>query len=134
MYLLDTNVISELRHGKPKQSIEVRTWAATESLSRFYLSVITLLELEKGIQSLERRTPPEGSAIRGWFDGVRSKFAGRILPFTEHAAMICASFDKQNRDAMIAATAVEHGFTVVTRNAKDFKELRGVTLLNPWEP
>jgi hypothetical protein len=136
MYLLDTNVISELRQGKPNQSPEVRRWAAAQSTGRLFLSVITILELEQGILALERRTPPQGSALRVWMAGVRGAFAGRILAFTDHSATICASLHVPNprseRDAMIAATAIEHSFTVVTRNTQDFVNT-GVTLFNPWQ-
>jgi predicted nucleic acid-binding protein len=135
MFVLDTNVISELRHGKPHQSAEVRTWAAGQPSSRLFLSAITLLELEKGIQALERRMPRQGSALRVWLTGVRMAFAGRILPFTENTAPVCASLHlpdpRSERDAMIAATAIEHGFTVVTRNVSDFVDT-GVALVNPW--
>jgi len=135
MFVLDTNVISELRHGKPNQSPDVRGWAAAQPVGRLFLSAITILELEKGIQALERRTPPHGSALRAWLTGVRAAFAGRILPFTEHTAPLCAALHVPNvrseRDAMIAATAIEHGFTVVTRNVPDFINT-GVQLLNPW--
>lgn len=135
MYLLDTNVISELRHGKPRQSEAVRTWAATQPSSRLFLSAITVLELEQGIQALERRTPPQGSALRAWLTGVTAAFAGRILPFTERTAPLCARLHlpdpRSERDAMIAACALEHGFTVVTRNTADFAPT-GVALVNPW--
>lgn len=136
MFILDTNVISELRHGKPNQSPEVRRWAAEQSTGRLFLSAITVLELEKGILSLERRTPPQGSALRIWLTAVQAAFNGRILPFTGHAATICAALHvpdrRSERDAMIAATAIEHGFTVVTRNTQDFLNT-GVSLLNPWD-
>jgi len=135
MFVLDTNVISELRHGKPNPSPQVRAWAALQPSSRLYLSAITLLELELGVQLLERRTPPQGSALRSWLDGVRTAFAGRILPFTESTAPVCASLHvpdrRSERDAMIAATAKEHQFAVVTRNVADF-EATGVALVNPW--
>jgi toxin FitB len=135
MFLLDTNVISELRQGKSNQSAEVRTWAAAQSASRLFLSAITVLELEKGIQALERRTPPHGSALRAWLTRVSAAFAGRVLPFTEQTAPLCAALLVPNaraeRDAMIAATALEHGFTVVTRNVPDFINT-GAPLLNPW--
>jgi predicted nucleic acid-binding protein len=88
-----------------------------------------------GIQALERKTPPQGSALRHWLGGVRAAFAGRILPFAENTAPLCAALHIPNphsdRDAMIAATALEHKFTVVTRNVPDF-EATGVALLNPW--
>jgi predicted nucleic acid-binding protein len=135
MFVLDTNVISELRHGKPHQSAEVRAWAARQARSKLFLSAITILELEIGIQALERRMPPQGTALRAWLAGVSEAFAGRILPFTENTAPVCASLHvpdrRSERDAMIAATAMEHGFTVVTRNVSDFADT-GVALLNPW--
>ena len=135
MFVLDTNVISELRHGKPHQSAEVRAWAAGQPSSRLFLSAISILELEIGICTLERRTPPQGSALRAWLAGVRVAFAGRILPFTENTAPVCASPHipdrRSERDAMIAATAIEHGFAVVTRNVSDFADT-GVTVVNPW--
>jgi hypothetical protein len=93
------------------------------------------MELEMGILSLERKTPPRGSALRAWFEGVRDAFAGRVLPFTEGVAMRCARLHvpdrRSDRDSMIAATALEHGFSVVTCNVRDL-EGTGTKLLNPW--
>ncbi len=100
-----------------------------------YLSAITILELEMGTQTLARRSPPQGRALRTWLTGVRAAFAGRILPFTENTAPVCASLHVPNphseRDSMIAATAMEHRFTVVTRNTADYVNT-GVALVNPW--
>ncbi len=136
MYLLDTNIISELRHGKPKQSPAVRAWAADKEMSRLFLSAITVLELEKGVQALERKQPPQGGALRDWLDRVKFAFADRILPFNEDTAVLCAAMHfpqpKPERDAMIAATALQHRMALVTRNMADF-ENTGVALIIPFE-
>lgn len=135
MYVLDTNVISELRQRKPNQSREVRFWASDKPASHLFISAVSILELEKGVLALERRTPPQGGALRVWLNGVKACFSGRILPFTETTATLCAAMHipnpKSERDAMIAATALEHQMTVVTRNVSDFAGT-DVGLINPF--
>lgn len=135
MFILDTHVISELRQGKPQQSMSVHQWASSQPSNQRFLSAITLLELELGLQALERKTPPQGSPLRIWLAGVRAAFAGRILPFAKNTAPVCAALHipspRSDRDAMIAATALARKFTVVTRNVSEF-EATGVVLLNPW--
>ena len=135
MYLLDTNVISELRPGKVQASVRVLQWAGQQKDREFYISSITLLELELGIQRLESRPVQQGQALRRWLEQIKEVYASRILPFTAKTAPLCASLHVPNprseRDAMIAAVALEHRFAVVTRNTQDF-EGAGVPLINPW--
>jgi toxin FitB len=135
MFLLDTNVISELRSGKPRQSAAVRTWAQLRPIHQLYLSAITRLELEIGIQRMERKDPAQGAVLRAWAQAVLKQFEGRVLPFTDVTAQHCAGLHvpdpRSFRDSMIAATAIEHGFTVVTRNVGDFAGA-GVQLVDPF--
>jgi predicted nucleic acid-binding protein len=135
MYLLDTNVISELRKGKKQQSQNVISWADSIPVNQCFLSAITIFELELGVQRLEYTNPPQGQTIRAWLTGLGPSYEGRILPFDEIAAKIAASLHIPNkqpeRDAMIASIALKHGFTVVTRNTSDF-ERSGVSFINPF--
>ena len=135
MYLLDTNVISELRQGKPRQSAAVRTWAAGVPAAQLYLTAISILELEKGVMLLERRTPPQGSALRSWLGATVRAFEGRVLPFTGNTAALCAALHipdpRPERDAMIAASALEHRMTLVTRNTSNFAPM-GLHVLDPF--
>ncbi len=137
MYLLDSNVLSELRPGKAAQSPIVRAWAATVPLKLFFLSSITILEQEEGVLREERRMPPGGQALRRWAMQVHELFASRILAFGEREAMLCAPLHvpdpKGRRDSMIAATALAHGLTLATRNTRDFERIPGLRLVNPWE-
>jgi toxin FitB len=136
MYLLDTNVISELRSGKPQQSAVVRSWAENIPGNQLYLSAVTVLELEIGVQRMERKDGPQGRILRGWASAVLKEFGGQILPFSTETALLCAGMhvpdQRSFRDAMIAATAQQHGLTLVTRNVADFDGL-AVKLFNPWE-
>jgi predicted nucleic acid-binding protein len=136
-FLLDTNVVSELRKAKAgKANPSVTAWAAGVSAGSLYVSAITLLELEMGVLQVERRDTAQGMILRTWLDGhVLPAFAGRVLAVDTAVALQCARLhvpDKLGeRDAMIAATALVHGMTVVTRNVGDF-QASGATLLNPW--
>lgn len=137
MYLLDTNVVSELRKAKAgKADPNVIAWAANVSAANLFLSAITILELETGIQLVERRDATQGKLLRAWLEGhVLLAFSGRILPIDVSVAQRCAKLHvpdrRADRDALIAATALVHGMTVVTRNIVDF-QATGVNLFNPW--
>ncbi|MCM2396047.1 type II toxin-antitoxin system VapC family toxin [Rhizobium sp. S95] len=136
-YLLDTNVVSELRKiGDGKADPRVVAWIEAEDASLFYVSAITILELERGVLGVQRRDARQGARLRSWLDDhVRPEFAGRILPIDDAVATRCAHLyipDRRNEaDALIAATALVHGMTVVTRNVKDF-EGTGVVIVDPW--
>jgi predicted nucleic acid-binding protein len=138
MYLLDTNVISELRKTRTaKGDRRVRAWSESMALAALFLSSITVLELERGTLLMERRDAFQGAMLRSWLeDHVLPAFGGRILPVDTAVALRCAALHVPNprsyRDSLIAATAMVHGMTVVTRNVSDFEPI-GVALLNPWE-
>jgi predicted nucleic acid-binding protein len=138
MYILDTNVLSELKKAKSKNvNKDVLKWAKRVPTSSLFLSVITILEIETGILSLVRRDQSQGKLLRIWMDThVLPTFQDRILIFDVAVAQRCAKIHvpnrKSDRDAIIAATAMVHGMIVVTRNIKDYQGT-GVELLNPWE-
>ncbi|HUB44328.1 MAG TPA: type II toxin-antitoxin system VapC family toxin [Acetobacteraceae bacterium] len=138
MFILDTNVISELRKaGSGRADHNVTTWAASIPPASLFLSVINLLELERGVLLIERRDTAQGVALRAWLDRqVVPAFADRILPVTNDIARRCARLHIPNprseRDALIAATALVHDMTVATRNVGDFAGT-GVIVLNPWQ-
>lgn len=137
MYLLDTNVVSELRKAKAgKANPNVVTWASSVPYGSLFVSAITLLELEIGVLQVERRDTVQGAVLREWLDKhVVPAFHDRILPIDLAVVQRCARLHvpdpRAERDALIAATALVHGMTVVTRNIDDFA-LTDVPLLNPW--
>lgn len=137
MYVLDTNVVSELRKIRlGRADRNVAQWADNVDTADLYLSVITVQELEIGVLLAERRDPAQGAMFRTWLDShVLPAFAGRILPVDTAVATRSAKLHVPDprpvRDCLIAATALVHGMTVVTRNTVDF-EASGVKLFNPW--
>jgi toxin FitB len=137
MYLLDTNVVSELRKAKSgKADAGVIAWAAGIPASELFLSAISVLELEMGVLLVERRDAAQGTVLRSWLDRhVLPAFVDRILPVDAAVARRCARLHvpdpRAERDALVAATALVRELTVVTRNVSDF-EATGVRLLNPW--
>jgi predicted nucleic acid-binding protein len=138
MYLLDTNVISELKKAKSARiDKNVEAWANSVSANSLFLSVITILELETGLLLIERKDSAQAAVLRSWLNAhVLPAFSGRILAVDTAVAQCCAKLHlpdpRSDRDALIAATAIIHGMTVVTRNVVDF-EPTGVEILNPWK-
>ena len=137
MFVLDTNVVSELRKVRlGRADPKVAAWANTVETGDLYLSVITVQELEIGVLLIERRDPAQGTLLRAWLDRqVIPAFAGRILgvdiAVAQRSARLHVPNPKPVRDGLIAATAFVHGMTVVTRNVADFEPM-GVGVLNPW--
>jgi toxin FitB len=137
MYLLDTNVVSELRKVRAgKADRNVARWADSVEAGELYISAITVEELEIGIQLAERRDAVQGEMLRTWMTRhVMSAFTGRILPVDVAVALPSASLHipdpRTVRDGLIAGTALAHGMTIVTRNIADFAGT-GAELLNPW--
>jgi predicted nucleic acid-binding protein len=138
VFLLDTNVVSELRKvTSGRADPAVVAWERRVLASELFLSAITVFEIEVGILRLERRDPLQARIFRLWFgEHLLAAFAGRILALDETVALRGAELqvpDKRpERDAFIAATALVHGMTVVTRNVGDFAGT-GLKLINPWE-
>lgn len=135
-YLLDTNVLSEMRR-QDKMDVRVKSWADAVAVGDLYLSVITLLEIELGVLSVSRRDKAQAAILRRWIDTrVLPSFAGRILSVDATVVLRCAQLHvpdpRPELDALIAATALVHGLQVVTRNVADFRPM-GVKLLNPWD-
>ena len=136
-YLLDTNVVSELRKARThRANLNVVAWVGGVPASSMFLSAISVLEIETGVLLAERRDPVQGAALRSWLDlSVLPTFARRILPVDAEVALRCAQLHvpdpRADRDALIAATALVHGMTVVTRNVSDFAPT-GAAIANPW--
>jgi predicted nucleic acid-binding protein len=136
-YLLDTNVISELRKPAGRASANVRVWAGRQRTSDLLISVITVLEIEIGIARLERRDSVQGDVLRKWLErDLLAAFATRILPVdlavVRRASAMHVPDPRPERDVLIAATALSLNLVVVTRNIADFQPL-GVELVNPWD-
>jgi hypothetical protein len=137
MFLLDTNVISELRRPERADG-NVVAWANDIPAASFFLSVVSIFEIELGAVRIARRDAAQGAILRAWIeDQILPRFNDRILAIDTAVAQRCARLHvpdpRAERDALIAATAMVHGLTVVTRNVADFEPI-GVPLLNPWEP
>ena len=137
MFLIDTNVISELRKVESgRADSQVQRWVTSVPPNSLYLSVISILELERGVLRTERRDSRQALGLRAWLEeGVMRPFAERILPVTPAIARRCAALHvpdhRPAHDALIAATALVHNMPVVTRNISDYAPM-DVELINPW--
>ena len=138
MFVLDTNVVSELRKVRlGKANTNVTAWAESVDAANLFVSAINIMELELGVLSIERKNATQGAMLRSWLEQhVLPEFARRTLPVDSAVAQRCARLhvpDKRSeRDALIAATALVHGMKVVTRNTADFVPT-GVSLIDPWQ-
>jgi len=140
MFLLDTNVVSEIRKIKSQRANpQVVTWVSRVNTDLTFISIITLQELEMGVLLAQRRDPVAGATLRSWLDNdVVDAFALRILSIDARVARIAAALHipdpAPTTDALIAATAMAHNMVMVTRNTKDFQRFHQLDILNPWEP
>ena len=137
MYLLDTNVVSELRKVRAgRADPNVAIWAEQVEAETLFLSAITVMELDVGVMRIERRDSVQGSVLRNWLENyVLPEFSKRVLSVDLAVARRCAQLHVPDpgseRDTLIAATGLVHGLTFVTRNTNDFRH-SGVSLLDPW--
>lgn len=133
-FLLDTNVVSEIRRGR---DAHVAAWAREVADFELYLSVLTLGEIRKGIDRLRGRDPDQADVFAAWLGKLRDHFADRILSIDARVAeewgRLNAPAERKTVDSLIAATARLHDLTVVTRNTADFDRCE-VAMLNPWQP
>ena len=139
MYVLDTNVVSELRKARVgKADQRVVAWAEAVDAEQLFITATIALELEAGVLLVEHRDRAQGAVMRDWLENrVWPAFQGRVLPIDFEVARQCARMHvpdrRGERNALIAATAIVHGMIVVTRNVKDFAPT-GVRVLDPWTP
>jgi len=136
MYLLDTVVLSELRKMPPRRNPHVVSWLDSVPPDELFLSVITICEIERGIERQRSVDPAFAVALAAWLDVIRRNYSERILPLTTDIARrwgrLSAQIGNSGIDLAIAATALEHRLSVVTRNVRDFVET-GVTVVDPFE-
>ena len=138
MFLLDTNIVSESRKlGTSRVDACAAQWFSRVDVETTFVSAMTIFELERGVQQMERRDAKQGSVLRRWLDDqIMTAYENRTLPLSRAVALICAGLHipdpKSERDAWIAATAIDAGLTLATRNVGDFESM-GVGLIDPFE-
>jgi predicted nucleic acid-binding protein len=134
-YLIDTNIVSELR--KPSPDPNVTTWIGSVGSEDLYLSVVTIGEIEKGVQKQLRLNPSAGRNLRAWLETLLEKYGDRVVPVDVAIArrwgVFCDAHPGLETDMLIAATAIERQLIVVTRNVRHFAAA-GLTVVNPFEP
>ena len=132
MFLIDTDVVSALR--KRRRHPEIARWVEAQRSADLYLSVVTVGEIERGIERQQRRDPVHAHALAAWLDRLIALYGDRILAVDLSAARrwgrLSHLIGHEGADLLIAATALEHGLTVVTRNVRHF-EPTGVPVLDP---
>ena len=132
MFLIDTDVLSQL--AKRRRSGNVEAWFAQQRTAELFVSVATIGEIERGIALQRRINPEHAAALAAWIDRTLAVYRDRVLPFDLASArrwgQLSATVGHEGADLQIAATALEHGLTVVTRNVSDFRST-GVAVLNP---
>ena len=136
MFLLDSNLVSELRSAK-RCDPAVRAWEQGTPLDSCWISVITLLEIRRGIDQVRRKDAPFAAVLQEWLEQkVKPAFASRVLAVTpavaERAGRIASGRTRGLADCLIAATALEHHLTLATRKVDDFKDVEGLKIVNPW--
>ena len=138
MFVLDTNIVSELRKVRSgRANPGVAAWAEQVPSAQLFISAITIHELEHGVLLMERSDPSQGALLRAWLDqSVAAAFKNRVLPVDERIARRAAALHVPDpapfRDALIGATALVNDMTVVTRDLKDFQRFDDVDVINPW--
>jgi len=132
-YLLDTNVVSELRRPRPNEA--VLNWFDSVSSTELWLSVLVLGEVRQGVEQLARRDPDQAAIREKWLLDLADLFGDRIAPVTTEVADLWGRLNVQDRlpavDGLLAATALVHGWTLVTRNTSDVART-GAMVLNPF--